>query len=67
MGPPGGSIIRLPDKVMENSFLRATLLHGRYKLHDEVEILKKRASARNRIKWLKDSSQKSSNVHGCNE
>ena len=40
-------------KVMETSFLRETLKLGRYRLNDELEILKNRASSRNRLKWLR--------------
>ena len=40
-------------KIMENNFLRETLQIGRYKLNDELEVLRDRASTRNRIKWLK--------------
>ena len=42
-------------KIMESSFLRETLKRGYYKLNDEQEVLKDRACARNRIKWLKDN------------
>ena len=42
-------------KIMESSFLRETLKRGYYKLNDELEVLKDRACARNRIKWLKDN------------
>ena len=42
-------------KIMENNFLRETLRIGRYKLNDELEVLKDRASSRNRIKWLKSN------------
>ena len=54
-------------KVMESSFLRTTLHHGHYKLHDELEILKNRASSRNRIKWLKDTCTTPLTEHGCND
>ena len=54
-------------KIMENSFLRATLHHGHYKLHDELEVLKSRATTRNRLRWLKGSEQKESNDQGCND
>ena len=40
-------------KIMENNFLRETLQLGRYKLNDELEVLRDRASTRNRLKWLK--------------
>ena len=49
-------------KVMETSFLRETLKIGRYRLNDELEILKNRASSRNRLRWLKTSECK-----GCND
>ncbi len=32
--------------------MRETLRVGHYRLHDEGEVLKDRANARNRIKWL---------------
>ena len=43
-------------KIMESNFLRETLRRGHYKLNDEQEVLKDRASARNRLKWLKDNT-----------
>ena len=43
-------------KIMESSFLRETLRVGQYKLHDENEVLKSRATTRNRIKWLKSNT-----------
>ena len=43
-------------KVMEATFLRETLRKGRYCLHDSEEVLKNRASARNRLKWLRSST-----------
>lgn len=46
-------------KIMENSFLRETLKIGQYKLSDEQEVLKERANARNRLKWLKDQAEDS--------
>ena len=39
-------------KVMESQFLRETIPQGHYCLHDANEVLKNRANARNRIKWL---------------
>lgn len=53
----GAQLADCLTKVMETSFLRETLVQGRYKLHDELSVLKNRASVRNRIKWLKDSVQ----------
>ena len=41
---------------MEATFLRETLRKGRYCLHDAEEVLKNRASARNRLKWLEAST-----------
>ena len=37
-------------KIMETSFLRETLKYGFYQLHDQDQILKDRANARNRLK-----------------
>ena len=54
-------------KVMETSFLRETMKVGQYKLHDELEILKNRATNRNRLKWLKSSCQKAESPPGCND
>ena len=55
----GAQLADCLTKVMETSFLRETLIQGRYKLHDELAVLKNRASTRNRIKWLKENSQSS--------
>jgi len=52
---------------MENSFLRETLRLGAYKLHDELEVLKNRASSQNRIKWLKESCKPEKPHEGCND
>ena len=48
----GAQLANALTKVMETSFLRETLNFGQYKLHDELEVLKRRASARNRLKWF---------------
>ena len=53
-------------KVMDSSFLRETLRLGKYRLNDELEILKNRATNRNRLKWLK-SSCPSGDHQGCND
>ena len=53
-------------KIMETSFLRETLRLGRYRLNDELEILKNRANNRNRLKWLKDSCT-TTDHQGCND
>ena len=42
-------------KIMETSFLRETLRLGKYRLNDELAVLKRRSNARNRIRWLKTS------------
>ena len=41
---------------MENAFLRETLQYGYYKLHDELEVLRDRATTRNRLKWLRSGN-----------
>ena len=62
----GAQLADALTKIMENSFLRETLKVGQYKLHDELEVLKNRASSRNRLRWLKCESTDS---HGskCND
>lgn len=49
----GAQLADALTKQMEASFLRETLRHGHYQLSDEQSILKARATARDRIKWLK--------------
>ena len=53
-------------KIMDSGFLRETLKIGMYKLHDELEVLKSRASTRTRLKWLR-SSCKEPEAEGCND
>ena len=53
-------------KIMDSGFLRETLKIGMYKLHDELEVLKSRASTRTRLKWLR-SSCKEHDAEGCND
>eukprot|EP00435_Cladocopium_sp_Y103_P069198 s167_g32.t2 len=50
----GAQLADALTKEMECSFLRHTLKIGKYKLFDQEQILKDRAHARNRIKWLQD-------------
>eukprot|EP00435_Cladocopium_sp_Y103_P021027 s1842_g5.t1 len=47
-------------KIMENSFLRETLQSGRYRLNDELEILKERSDSRTRLKWLRAGGNEAS-------
>ena len=49
----GAQLADALTKVMEGTFLRATIRAGHYKLHDELEVLKSRSNSRNRLKWLK--------------
>ena len=51
----GAQLADCLTKVMESSFLRETLRLGKYRLHDELQVLKSRANSRNRLKWLKSS------------
>ena len=62
----GAQLADALTKVMENSFLRETLKLGHYKLHDELEVLKSRASARNRLPWLRGETQDRSSST-CND
>ena len=57
----GAQLADALTKVMETSFLRATLQRGMYKLNDELEILKERSNARNRLKWLNSACKDASN------
>ena len=52
-------------KIMDTSFLRETLLQGQYRLNDELEILKQRANARNRLKGLRSNCQEVANNESC--
>ena len=53
----GAQVADALTKIMEGHFLRYTLRHGQYSLQDEQEILKQRASTRNRIKWLQNQNE----------
>ena len=52
---------------METSFLRETLKLGRYRLNDELEVLKNRATNRNRLKWLRSSCDQEPDSNSCND
>ena len=57
----GAQLADALTKVMEGQFLRETLRHGHYCLHDVNEVLKSRANARNRLKWLRSTASEMSN------
>lgn len=59
----GAQLADCLTKIMETSFLRETLKQGRYRLNDELEVLKAKASARNRLKWLRTSGDD----HACTD
>jgi len=62
----GAQLADALTKIMENSFLGETLRIGHYKLHDELEVLRNCASARNRLRWLRGQAHdRSSNT--CSE
>ena len=52
----GAQLADALTKVMEANFLRQTLRQGKYCLHDVEEVLKNRASSRNRLRWLKSTN-----------
>lgn len=52
----GAQLADALTKVMEANFLRETLRNGFYCLHDSEEVLKNRASNRNRLKWLRTAT-----------
>ena len=56
----GAQLADALTKIMESHFLRETLRQGKYCLHDIHEVLKNRASARNRLKWLKATNDEMS-------
>lgn len=58
----GAQLADALTKVMESSFLRETLQVGKYKLHDENEVLKQRADKRQRIQWLKGEATDSTSA-----
>jgi len=62
----GAQLADALTKIMENTFLRETLRLGHYKLHDELEVLKDRASSRNRLRWLKGETP-IQHGSGCND
>ena len=51
----GAQLADCLTKIMDTSFLRETLLRGKYRLNDELEILKARLDKRTRLKWLKSN------------
>ena len=56
----GAQLADCLTKVMESVFMRETLRLGLYRLHDEGEVLKDRANARNRIRWLQSQQDQNS-------
>ena len=56
----GAQLADALTKVMESTFLRMTLRQGTYCLHDIHEVLKERACTRNRLRWLKSTTNEMS-------
>ena len=56
----GAQLADALTKTMEATFLRSTLKHGSYCLHDIEQVLKERATTRNRIRWLKTTTEERS-------
>ena len=54
--PSGAQMADALTKIMDSTVLREFLRVGRYKLFDENEILKSRADARTRVKWLQENT-----------
>ena len=52
----GAQVADALTKVMPAHFLRETLRLGRYKLSDELAILKQRADNRRRVQWLHENA-----------
>ena len=55
--PSGAQVADALTKIMDATVLRECLRLGVYKLHDEQALLKTRAGARTRIRWLRENSQ----------
>ena len=55
--PSGAQVADALTKTMDNTVLRECLRLGIYKLHDEQALLKTRADARTRVRWLRENTQ----------
>ena len=53
----GAQVADALTKVMQTAFLRQTLALGQYRLHDESQVFKERATSRNRIQWLQQNDE----------
>jgi hypothetical protein len=51
-------------KSMESGLLRECLQSGQYSLFDEKETLKKRATKKEKLRWLRDDSDACHESHG---
>ena len=56
--PSGAQVADCLTKIMDSTVLRECLRLGRYTLQDEQEILRHRADARTRIRWLQGNAEK---------
>ena len=63
----GAQLADCLTKVMETSFLREALKLGRYRLKDELKVLRNRATNRNRLKWLRSSCDQEPDSNSCND
>ena len=52
----GAQLADALTKVTQSTFLRHTLVQGKYQLHDELQVLKQRADSRTRTKWLESGA-----------
>ena len=55
--PSGAQVADALTKIMDSTVLRECLRLGLYKLHDEQSLLKTRADARTRVRWLRENTQ----------
>jgi hypothetical protein len=53
----GAQVADALTKIMECAFLRHVLSVGHYRLHDENQTLKDRATSRNRMQWLQQEAK----------
>ena len=61
----GAQVADALTKIMECAFLRHVLSVGHYRLHDENQTLKDRATSRNRMQWLQQEAKNKNSWDFC--
>ena len=57
--PTGAQMADALTKIMDSTVLRECLRLGHYRLQDETQVLKTRADAKTRIRWLRGTESNS--------